>query len=187
MLDGELEWLTDGLEPRDGKTIHEQIEESGAPALLLERYAGRLRVYEPWRYGREVSLLFLGDEISAEEADELLVEEGLGFLRLVDNGIMHGVAGRRPRVPPDPARGVEGPRGRAPHAGARLRAGGVHRGRRLARGPRRRGGRRHVLARRQRDARRCATRQAAIGNVRVAEASHGAGVYEAVITTLAEQ
>ena len=36
VLDGELEWLTDGLEPRDGKTIHEQIEESGAPALLLD-------------------------------------------------------------------------------------------------------------------------------------------------------
>ena len=93
MLDGELEWLTDGLEPRDGKTIHDQIEESGAPALLLSRYEGRLRVYEPWRHGREVSLLFLGDDISAEEADELLVEEGFGFLRLVDNGLMHGVMG----------------------------------------------------------------------------------------------
>ena len=37
VLDGELEWLTDGL-TRDGKTIHDQIEESGAPALLLSRY-----------------------------------------------------------------------------------------------------------------------------------------------------
>ena len=93
VLDGELEWLTDGLEPRDGKTIHDQIEESGAPALLLSRYEGRLRVYQPWRHGREVSLLFLGDDISAEEADELLIEEGFGFLRLVDNGLMHGVMG----------------------------------------------------------------------------------------------
>ena len=41
VLDGELEWLTDGLEPRDGKSIHDQIEESGAPALLLEHYARR--------------------------------------------------------------------------------------------------------------------------------------------------
>ena len=80
VLDGELEWLTDGLEPRDGKTIHEQIEESGAPALLLERYAGRLRIYEPWRYNREVSHLFLGDEIDAFEADALLAEDGLGHL-----------------------------------------------------------------------------------------------------------
>ena len=93
VLDGELEWLTDGLEPRDGKTIHEQIEESGAPALLLDHYAGRLRIYEPWRYAREVSHLFLGDEIDAFEADALLTEHGHGHLRLVDNGIMQGVPG----------------------------------------------------------------------------------------------
>ena len=93
VLDGELEWLTDGLEPREGKTIHEQIEESGAPALLLEPYAGRLRVYEPWRYNREVSHLFLGDEIDAFEADALLTEHGCGHLRLVDNGAMHGIDG----------------------------------------------------------------------------------------------
>jgi phosphoglycolate phosphatase len=42
VLDGEVEWLTDGLVPRGEETIHDQIEAPGAPALLLEHYAGRL-------------------------------------------------------------------------------------------------------------------------------------------------
>src|SRR5215208_6097663 len=61
VLDGEVEWLTDGLEPRDGRTIHDQIEASGAVAMLLSRYAGRLEVYSPWSSAREVSVLFLGE------------------------------------------------------------------------------------------------------------------------------
>src|SRR5438445_1391677 len=41
ILDGEEHWLTGDLRPGE-RTIHEQIDDSGAPALLLERYAGRL-------------------------------------------------------------------------------------------------------------------------------------------------
>ena len=85
VIDGELTFLTGELQPRDGLTIHAQIEETGAPALLLERYAGRLEPHDPWHLGREVSHLFRGT-IDAGEASDLLAREGHGGLRLVDNG-----------------------------------------------------------------------------------------------------
>ena len=56
------------LERERGRSI-EQIEATGAPALLLERFAGRLEYHTPWSIGREVSHLFRGDvdldEVSA--------------------------------------------------------------------------------------------------------------------------
>ena len=62
VLDGELEWLTDGLEPSpSGGSIFDQIEASGAPALLLEQFAGRLEYHTPWSAVRDVSHLFRGD------------------------------------------------------------------------------------------------------------------------------
>src|SRR5919199_2337301 len=85
VVDGDETLLTGELEPRDGKTVHELIAESGAPALLLERYAGRLEYHAPWHVDREVSHLFRG-LVDALEADQLLAEHGLGHLRLVDNG-----------------------------------------------------------------------------------------------------
>ena len=122
VLDGELHWLTGDLVPRDGKSIFDQIEESGAPALLLEHYAGRLEYHDPWHLDRDVSHLFRGD-VDAFEADALLEEAGLGHLRLVDNGGIH------PQMP-----GIEHARAyhlvpagaskagarRVPHARARL-------------------------------------------------------------------
>jgi hydroxymethylpyrimidine pyrophosphatase-like HAD family hydrolase len=85
VIDGELTFLTGELQPRDGVTIHRQIEQSGAPALLLEHYAGRLEPHSPWHVDREVSHLFRG-RIDAGEANELLAARGHGGLRLVDNG-----------------------------------------------------------------------------------------------------
>jgi phosphoglycolate phosphatase len=85
VIDGELTFLTGDLQPREGLTIHAQIEEMGAPALLLERYAGRLEPHSPWHVDREVSHLFRGS-IEVGEANELLAAEGHGALRLVDNG-----------------------------------------------------------------------------------------------------
>jgi phosphoglycolate phosphatase len=85
VIDGELTFLTGDLQPREGQTIHAQIEEMGAPALLLERYAGRLEPHSPWHVDREVSHLFRGS-IDARDANELLEAEGHGALRLVDNG-----------------------------------------------------------------------------------------------------
>jgi hydroxymethylpyrimidine pyrophosphatase-like HAD family hydrolase len=85
VIDGELTFLTGELQPRDGRTIHALIEDSGAPALLLERYAGRLEPHSPWHVDREVSHLFRGT-IDLGEANELLAEQDHGDLRLVDNG-----------------------------------------------------------------------------------------------------
>jgi phosphoglycolate phosphatase len=90
VLDGELHWLTGDLVPRDGRTIFDQIEDSGAPALLLEHFAGRLEYHDPWHRDRDVSHLFRG-EVDAFEADALLEEAGLGHLRLVDNGGIHPI------------------------------------------------------------------------------------------------
>jgi phosphoglycolate phosphatase len=87
VLDGEEHWLTGGMVPGE-LTIAEQIEETGAPALLLEHYRGRLEYHEPWHLNREVSHLFRG-LIDAFEADELLSEHGHGGLRLVDNGVVN--------------------------------------------------------------------------------------------------
>jgi hydroxymethylpyrimidine pyrophosphatase-like HAD family hydrolase len=84
-IDGEVTFLTGDLQPREGQTIHAQIEATGAPALLLERYAGRLEPHSPWHVNREVSHLFRG-VIDVGEANDLLGAEGHAALRLVDNG-----------------------------------------------------------------------------------------------------
>ena len=85
VLDGEEHWLTGDLLPGE-LTIAEQIERSGAPALLLEHYAGRLEYHEPWHIEREVSHLFRG-LVDAQEVDRVLAEHGHEDLRLVDNGV----------------------------------------------------------------------------------------------------
>ena len=88
VIDGELEWLTDGIEPSAERgSIYDQIADAGAPALLLDRYAGRLEYHTPWAAGREVSHLFRGD-VDLAEAQELLHGAGYGWLRLVDNGVI---------------------------------------------------------------------------------------------------
>jgi phosphoglycolate phosphatase len=89
VIDGELEWLTSGLVPSEEKgSIYDQIEASGAPALLLERYPDRLEYHTPWSVNREVSHLFRGD-IDLDETAELFREVGIEGLRLVDNGVAH--------------------------------------------------------------------------------------------------
>jgi HAD superfamily hydrolase (TIGR01484 family) len=87
VIDGEETLLTGDLVPRDGKTIHDLIEESGAPRLLLDQFAGRLEYHDPWHRNRDISHLMRGT-IDAREANELLEQSGLGNLRLVDNGVI---------------------------------------------------------------------------------------------------
>jgi len=99
VLDGELEWLTDGVVPSaEGGSIHEQIERSGAPALLLDRFAGRLEYHTPWAVRREVSHLFRG-AIELDVAQEVLDGNGLGWLRLVDNGVVHAASEQMEGLP----------------------------------------------------------------------------------------
>jgi hydroxymethylpyrimidine pyrophosphatase-like HAD family hydrolase len=99
VVDGELEWLTDGVVPSESEgTIYEQIERSGAPELLLERYAGRLEYHTPWSVGRDVSHLFRG-LVDLDEACSFLASNGFEWLRLVDNGIVHEHAPEMPQLP----------------------------------------------------------------------------------------
>ena len=192
VLDGEELWLTGEYVPTDEASIHDQIEAAGAPALLLEHYAGRLEYHDPWHRNREVSHLFRG-LVDAGEVDALLAERGHGGLRLVDNG---GVHRRSPAL-------VDLEDVRAYHLVPR----GASKGNAVARHMRARelapqdaiavGDSREDLATAEHVGafwfvanaleRDPTLRDVAAGrpNVRVAEASYGAGVYEAVVTTLA--
>jgi phosphoglycolate phosphatase len=189
VLSGEEHWLTDGFVPRDGRTIFDQITDTGAPALLLEHYGGRLEYHDPWHLGREVSHLFRG-RIDALEADALLRERGLGALRMVDNGTMH------PRVA-----GHEDwhayhlvPRSASKAAGVAFhqRARGYSPEDCVAVGDSREDLGMAVAVSAfwlvgnalEEDP---SVREAMTANVRVAEGRQGAGVYEAVLTELAER
>ena len=96
MLDGELEWLTDGMVPsRQAGTIYEQIEASGAPALLLERYGAQLEYHTPWAADRDVSHLFRG-QIDLADVHGTLAAAGFDWLRLTDNGVIRAVSEQLP-------------------------------------------------------------------------------------------
>jgi len=190
VLEGEEHWLTGDLRPGE-LTIAEQIERSGAPSMLLEHYAGRLEYHEPWHTERAVSHLFRG-LVDAGEVDRLLRESGHAGLRLVDNGV---VTRRSPALAALPhVRCYH----LVPEAASKARAVAFHR---QVRGYARDevfavGDSREDLA--------CAaavgefwlvanaverdpsilTDVAAHANARVAESGYGAGVYEAVLSTL---
>ena len=82
-VDGEDFVLTGDLQPTGDATVYEQVSASGAPALLLDRFA--LQYHAPWHTGREITHLFRGDA-DVEAANALLADEGFGHLRLLDNG-----------------------------------------------------------------------------------------------------
>jgi len=193
MLDGELEWLTDGVEPSDaGGSIYDQIEASGAPALLLSRYAGRLEYHTPWSIGREVSHLFRG-AVDLDQVADVLIDAGMGWLRLVDNGVVRAHAEQMPGLP-------------VVHA-YHLVPSGASKARAVARHMQARGyGAADCIA--AGDSREDMDTAAVVGafwlvanalerdptlageasgrpRVRIASEGYGAGVYEAVVTTLA--
>jgi hydroxymethylpyrimidine pyrophosphatase-like HAD family hydrolase len=192
VIDGEEHWLTGGMLPGE-LTIAEQIERSGAPALLLERYAGRLEHHEPWHTEREVSHLFRG-LVDAAEADRLLAEHGHGGLRLLDNG---AVSRRSPALAAlEQVRGYHlvpvGVSKRAAVAFHR-RVRGYARAETFAVGDSREdlASAEHVhtfwlvanAVERDPSMREAA---APYPNARICEAAHGEGVYEAVLRTLME-
>jgi hydroxymethylpyrimidine pyrophosphatase-like HAD family hydrolase len=87
LVDGAEEvFLTGDLRPQPDRTVYEQIEASGAPALLLETFAGRLEYHTPWHVDRQFSHLFRG-YVDTREVAELFEKHGQEHLRLVDNGI----------------------------------------------------------------------------------------------------
>lgn len=194
LLDGEVTWQTGEWQPTAERSVHGLIADAGAPRLLLEHFAGRLEEHHPWTTGREVSHLLRG-HVDTAEADALLAEHGLGTLRLIDNG---GVHRRSPALA-----GLE--QVRAYHlvpatvskaAGVRVhqRARAYDPAQTIACGDSREDlqmaaacGTFWLMANALEHDPSIRTALAAVANVRVAEAGHGAGVYEAVVTTLAER
>jgi hydroxymethylpyrimidine pyrophosphatase-like HAD family hydrolase len=194
VIDGEEEFLTDGMEPGE-RTIHEQIADCGAPALLLDRFGDRLEYHTPWHTGRQISHLFRGN-VDLGEVATVLAESGLDGVRLVDNGALHRKGS--PTLP-----GVTGL-----HA-YHLIPAGASKARAVGRHMQTRGyAREECIA--VGDSREDMEAAAVVGtfwlvanaltrdpvlrediagrdNVRIAEESYGAGVYEAVVTTLAER
>ena len=190
VLEGEEHWLTGDLMPGE-LSIAEQIERSGAPELLLEQYRGRLEYHDPWHVEREVSHLFRG-LVEAAEVDRLLAERGHENLRLVDNGVVSRRSEALAALPH--VRGYH----LVPAGASKAAAVAFHR---RARGYAREetfavGDSREDLA--------CAAEVGAFwlvanalerdetmreamathDNVRVTEAGHGGGVYEAVVSAL---
>jgi phosphoglycolate phosphatase len=76
VIGGEVTWLTEARSA--------SIEASGAVELLLDAFGSGLRS-DPTASGREVSHLFRGSA-DVVAADALLAEHGHGHLRLLDNG-----------------------------------------------------------------------------------------------------
>jgi phosphoglycolate phosphatase len=193
VIDGELEWLTDGVVPSDSAgTIYDQIEASGAPALLLEAFEGRLEYHTPWSIGREVSHLFRGD-VDLDAVSELLRGAGLEWLRMVDNGVVRAKAEQMAGLPLVRAYHLIPAAASKTRAVARhMQARGYTRSECIAVGD----------SREDMDAAQVVDTFWLVSNaldrdpglsgeaagrpgVRVASEGYGAGVYEAVVTTLA--
>lgn len=194
-LDGEQLWLTD-LVPGE-RSVHEQIEDSSAPTLLLEHYAGRLEYHDPWHRGREVSHLFRG-LVDVGEADALLGEHGHSDLRLVDNGsVTRRAAGTSLDVAAASLRAyhlIPAGGSKAVAVAGHMRARGLSPADTFAVGDSREDlagaavvGTFWLVANAlERDP---TMREAlrAHQNVRISTEGHGPGVYEAVVTTLAQR
>ena len=195
VLDGELVWLTDGMVPDERGTIHEQVAAAGAPALLLERFAGLLEEHDPWNTGREVTHVFRG-EIDHEIADLMLAEHGFERLKLVDNGVL-GLTSRTLDPGIGPLRGYHLLPRAASKAGAvaaHMRARGYAPEEVVAVGDSREdlavagvAGTFWLVANALEHDPTLKDAIAGNANVRIAEAGNGPGVYEAVVTELAER
>jgi hydroxymethylpyrimidine pyrophosphatase-like HAD family hydrolase len=193
VIDDELEWLTGGIEPSTEKgSIFDQIEASGAAALLLDHYEGRLEYHTPWASGREVSHLFRGS-VDLSEVSELLAASEFDWLRLVDNGVIHEHADRFPGIPVVHAYHL------IPAAASKSRAVARHMQARgyvtedcIAVGDSREDmetagvvGTFWLVANGLERDPTLASELSRFSRVRVASEGYGAGVYEAVVTTLA--
>lgn len=193
VLDGEEHWLTGAFVPGE-LSVHQQIADSGAPLVLLEHYAGRLEYHAPWSESREVSHLFRG-LVDAVEADELLRAHGHDDLRLVDNGVIdHRSAALADLSVLRAYHLIPAGGSKAAAVAFHMRARGLDRPATFAIGDSREDlavagsvATFWVVANGlERDP---SLREAmrSYPNVRVAEESYGAAVYEAVVTTLAER
>ena len=194
VVDGEDTLLTGELQPRDGRTVWQLIDESGAPRLLFDSYPGRLEYHAPWHAGRDISHLMRG-LLDVAEADALLDRHGLGHLRLVDNGAI-AAKDTLPGLPGPPHAYHLIPRtaSKAAAVAAHMRARGYAPGDCVAVGDSREDmgvaevvGRFFLVRNSVDKDPEMATAAAARPNVEVTEERNGEGVYEAVVRSLAER
>ena len=193
VIDGEETFLTGELQPTDGKTVHALVEESGAPALLLRAYRGRLEPHAPWHRERQVSHLFRG-LVDTVEANELLAKEDLAHLRLVDNGaISPDETGLALDGRPHAYHLVPAEASKAAAVARHMRARGYLPEECLGVGDSREDldvaaavGRFFLVANALEKDPALERAIASFPNVEVTEAGHGEGFYEAVIRSLAE-
>ena len=68
-----------------GRTPYDAVWGSGAVDRLLTRHAGRLEPHAPWHTGHEADVMLRGS-VDAAAVEAELAAEGLGWLRLLDNG-----------------------------------------------------------------------------------------------------
>jgi 3-deoxy-D-manno-octulosonate 8-phosphate phosphatase KdsC-like HAD superfamily phosphatase len=64
------------------------IARSGAAALLLERFPGRLELHTPWSGEPREATVLLRGLVDPDQASEVLERAGLGWLELRDNGAL---------------------------------------------------------------------------------------------------
>jgi phosphoglycolate phosphatase len=74
-------------------TPAEVIEATGAVDRLLARHSGRLELHAPWHLGHEADVMLRG-RVHPAAVEAELAEEGLGWLRLLDNGALPPVRER---------------------------------------------------------------------------------------------
>lgn len=80
----------------DGTPV-EVLEREGVVSALLDRYRGRLEFHAPWHAGHVADLMLRG-HVDPPEVEAWLSDEGFGWLRVHDNGVlpyreMDGVTG----------------------------------------------------------------------------------------------
>ena len=193
VVDGELEWLTDPFHPSDGDTVHAQVERTGAPALLLERFAGLLEAHDPWHREREVSHLFRG-LVDPEEANEALAAAGHEDVHLIDNGVLlRGETKLELPAPPHAYHLIPASSSKATAVARHMQARGFAPPECIAVGDSREDlevapavGRFFLVANALERDPGIGAAAARYGNVEVTESSHGEGFYEAVVRSIAE-
>jgi HAD superfamily hydrolase (TIGR01484 family) len=72
---------------KEGMSVFEEIGATGAPALLFERFGKALAYHKPWYRDHSYSHLMRG-QIDVAAANEFLLVQGMGELKVVDNGII---------------------------------------------------------------------------------------------------
>jgi 3-deoxy-D-manno-octulosonate 8-phosphate phosphatase KdsC-like HAD superfamily phosphatase len=193
VIDRERTFLTgDGWVPDERGTPAERIIASGIPELLFERFERRLEWHAPWHEGRVLSLLFRGS-VDVAAANELIASHpGGADLRFLDNGAIS-----RPMEGIDLAHAyhlVPGGASKGKAVGAHMRARGYAPEECIAAGDSIEdlGAAEHVgrffcVANGYERDEPLRIALGSFDNVTVTEGRMGDGVYEAVVSTLAER